>query len=52
MEKIKLEHCSINKLKKNILEIIRKYLNLDSYQIFFFGSSVDEIVMKRIIPFK
>ena len=38
---MKLEHYSKEKLKKEIKEIIGKYLDLTKYQIFFFGSRVD-----------
>jgi len=44
---MKLEHYSINKLKRDIINIIGKYLDLDSYQIFFFGSRVDGRANKR-----
>lgn len=37
---MKLEFYPIEKLKKEILEIIGKYLDLNSYRIFFFGSRV------------
>lgn len=33
-----LEHYSIDKLKAEILEIAGKYLDLNSYKIFIFGS--------------
>ncbi|MEW6482275.1 MAG: nucleotidyltransferase domain-containing protein [bacterium] len=35
-----LEFYSEKRLKGEILEIIGKYLNLDDYKIFFFGSRV------------
>ena len=35
-----LEHYSEEKLKKEILEIAGRYLNLGDYKIFFFGSRV------------
>ena len=38
---MKLEHYPLEKLKKEILEIIGKYLDLDSYKVFFFGSRVN-----------
>lgn len=38
---VKLKHYSKRKLKKEILEIIGKYLDLNKYQVFFFGSRVD-----------
>lgn len=37
---MKLEFYPIEKLKKQILEIIGRYLDLEVYQIFFFGSRV------------
>jgi len=37
---MKLEFYSIEKLKKEILEIIGKYLPQNSYRVFFFGSRV------------
>jgi len=37
---MKLEFCPQEKLKKEILQIVGKYLDLNSYQIFFFGSRV------------
>ncbi|MBL7156495.1 MAG: nucleotidyltransferase domain-containing protein [Candidatus Pacebacteria bacterium] len=37
---MKLEHYSEKKLKKEILEICGKYLDLKKYKIFFFGSRV------------
>ncbi len=38
---MRIEHYSIEKLKKEILEIIGKYLNLKEYRVFFFGSRVE-----------
>lgn len=35
---MKLENYSVKKLKKELIEILAKYLDLDQYQIFFFGS--------------
>lgn len=35
-----LKFYPFQKLKKQILEIISKHLNLDSYRVFFFGSRV------------
>ena len=35
-----LEHYPAEKLRKEILEIIGRYLDLNSYRIFFFGSRV------------
>ncbi len=37
---MRLEFYSLEKLKKEILEIIGKYLDLKTYRIFFFGSRV------------
>jgi len=37
---MRLEFYSSNKLKKEILEIIGEYLDLNSYRVFFFGSRV------------
>lgn len=37
---MKLEHYPIEKIKKEILGIIGKHLNLKEYQVFFFGSRV------------
>lgn len=37
---MRLEHYSQEKLKKEILEIIGKHLNIKEYNIFFFGSRV------------
>jgi len=37
---VKIEKYPVKKLKKEILEIIGKYLNLEQYQVFFFGSRV------------
>lgn len=36
--KMKLEYYSVEKLKKEILEIVGKYLDLKKYKVFFFGS--------------
>jgi len=38
---MKLEFYSENKLKKEILEIVSKHLNISRYKIFFFGSRVN-----------
>lgn len=35
---MKLKNYSVKKLKKELVEILAKYLDLDQYQIFFFGS--------------
>ncbi len=37
---MRLEYYSSEKLAKEILEITGKYLDLDSYKVFFFGSRV------------
>lgn len=37
---MKLEFYSEQKLKKQVLDIVGKYLDLNEYQIFFFGSRV------------
>jgi len=39
---MKLEHYPIEKLKKEIIEIVGKYLDLNQYKVFFFGSRVKE----------
>lgn len=37
---MRLEHYSLEKLKKEVLEIVGRYLDLTSYRVFFFGSRV------------
>lgn len=37
---MKLEHYSVGKLKKEIFDIIGRYLDLKKYKVFFFGSRV------------
>ncbi len=37
---MKLENYSVEKLKKEIKEIVGKHLDVSKYQIFFFGSRV------------
>ena len=37
---MRLEHKSEKELKKEILQIAEKYLDLSQYQLFFFGSRV------------
>lgn len=37
---MKLEHYSEAKLKKNILKIVKKYLDANHYRVFYFGSRV------------
>jgi predicted nucleotidyltransferase len=39
-QNMKLEHYSIEKLKKEILTIVKTYIDLNDYDIFFFGSRV------------
>ena len=39
---VRLEHYSQEKLQKEILEIIGKYLDLKKYKVFFFGSRASE----------
>lgn len=38
---MKLEHYSEQKLKKEVKKIVGKYLNLNDYKLFFFGSRVN-----------
>ncbi len=38
---MKLEHYPVAKLKQQILEIARKYLDIDRYHLFFFGSRIN-----------
>jgi len=44
---MKLEHYPLGKLKKEILEIVRKYLDTNSFKIFFFGSRVNDKADQR-----
>lgn len=37
---MRLEYYAVEKLKKDILDIAARYLNLKYYRIFFFGSKV------------
>jgi len=37
---MRLEHYSVEKLKKEILQIVGKHLDLNQYRVFFFGSRV------------
>lgn len=37
---MRLEHYPANKLKKQIKDIVRFHVNLEQYQLFFFGSRV------------
>lgn len=39
---MKLKYYPLGKLKKEILEIISKYLDLKEYRVFFFGSRIKE----------
>ena len=38
---MRLEHESVDKLKAEILRIMNKHLDLNKYQVFFFGSRVE-----------
>lgn len=38
---MRLEHAKITDLKKNLLEIIGRHVNLREYRVFFFGSRVN-----------
>ena len=38
---MRIEFYSVEKLKKQVLDIIGKYLNLNEYKVFFFGSRVE-----------
>jgi uncharacterized protein len=40
MRNMRLEHYPEEKLKKEILEIVGKHLDLKKYRVFFFGSRV------------
>lgn len=44
---MKLKHYSIDKLKKEILTIVTKYIDPESYKIFFFGSRVNGTNFER-----
>lgn len=44
---MKLKHYPVRKLKKEILKIISKYLDLKKYQVFFFGSRVSGRASER-----
>lgn len=37
---MRIEHYPLEKLKKEILDIVGRYLNLKEYKVFFFGSRV------------
>ncbi len=38
---MKLEHYGVEKLKKEILGIIGRHINMNAYSVFFFGSRVE-----------
>lgn len=38
---MKLAHYSVEQLKKDIIAVIGKYLDLKEYRVFFFGSRVN-----------
>jgi len=40
INKMRLEHYSLEKLKKEILEILRRHIDLKTHKVFFFGSRV------------
>ena len=44
---MKLKHYSEQKLKKEILKIVGKYLDLERYEVFFFGSRVNDQESER-----
>jgi len=44
---VKLEFYSVDKLKKQIAEVIGKHLNLNDYKMFFFGSRVNGKASER-----
>jgi predicted nucleotidyltransferase len=44
---MRIEHYPVNKLKKQILEIVGKHLDLRLYRVFFFGSRVAECNSRR-----
>ena len=37
---MRIEHYPLEKLKKNVLDIVGKYLDILEYKVFFFGSRV------------
>lgn len=39
---MKLEHYSLEKLKKEVIDIVEEFLPLGRYKIFFFGSRVNK----------
>ncbi len=44
---VRVEHYPVEKLKKQILEIVGKYLDLRLYRVFFFGSRVSACNSRR-----
>lgn len=44
---MRLEHYPVEKLKKQILEILGRHLDLAQYRVFFFGSRVDGTAGER-----
>lgn len=44
---MRLEHYPVEKLKKEILQILGKRLDLSKYRVFFFGSRVDGLADER-----
>ena len=38
---MELKHYPVEKLKKEILDVVGKYLDLKKYKVFFFGSRVE-----------
>lgn len=44
---MKVERYPVKKLKKEILNIVGKYLDLKKYQVFFFGSRVSGKASER-----
>jgi len=44
---MKIEHYPEEKLKKEIIDILSKYLDLKDYKVFFFGSRTREFVDER-----
>jgi len=44
---MKIEHYPEEKLKKEIIDILSKYLDLNDYKVFFFGSRTRDFVDER-----
>ncbi len=44
---MKLEHYSLEKLKKEIIGVMAKHLDLQKTRVFFFGSRVDKSASER-----